>query len=443
MEHTNNGPQRRPDPQRRPNPRRKRRSRFQRIVRAYFPLAVVLVLVVLFIIFACNSVKRGNEKREQARQESLAVEESLAQVQRELEQKAKDLVKEADKLAAGCNFDEALALLDTFDGNPESFDVLINAKERYSTGESSLVSVEDISTVKCLSFGKLIIDPDTAFSGDRGEDNRYLYITVGEFHRILQGLYDNGYMLVDFYDLFTTTKDAEGKDVIVKNDLRLPSGKKPILLVSTQPNGYESKLVLDDEGFFTSVHQEADGGVTTGPIDFIPHLEAFIEENPGFSYKGARAIVALTGYKGLFGYDLTETGEITKIVQALQDRGYVLAGNTFSDAAYGKLKMQDLEEDIANWNNSVAPIIGQTELLVYARSSDIDDGKEPYSGKLYDALYASGFRYYFGVCYNSTPWMSITKNSVRIGRIMVTGNNLSQMPAFYEGLFDPAQVLEP
>ena len=76
MEPTNNG-----TPRRRPNPRRRKINRIKRLIRAWLPIVGVLALVGLFIIFAVNSVKRADAKREQERLESIAVEESLAQAQ--------------------------------------------------------------------------------------------------------------------------------------------------------------------------------------------------------------------------------------------------------------------------------------------------------------------------------------------------------------------------
>lgn len=434
MENTNNGTPRRP------NPRRRRRSRIQKIIRAYFPVAVVLVLVVLFIIFATNSVKRANEKREQERLESIALEESKAKVQQEMEEEAKALVKEADKFAASCEFDKALAHLDTFAGNPEEFDVIQEAKERYENGESHLVPVADISQVKCLSFSELLLS-SSVFTGAKDDGNRLLYITVDEFNRILQQLYENDYMLVDIYDLFTTGQNEDGSVKIQPNDLRLPQGKKPIMLVNTQAAGYARKLVLTEDGSFVSEYTDGDKQLT-GSVDFVPLLEDFIRSNPGFSYKGSRAMLALTGHKGLFGYDISETAEITRIAQALTERGYILSCNTFGNLAYGYSKLAEIQEDVSNWNISAVPLIGQTEVLVYARGSDIYDGKDSYFGSKYEALFDAGFHYYLGICYNSNPWMDITGNTIRLGRILVTGENLTQKTAFFEGLFDASKVVE-
>ena len=80
--------------------------------------------------------------------------------------------------------------------------------------------------------------------------------------------------------------------------------------------------------------------------------------------------------------------------------------------------------------------------MVYAKGSDIDDGKENYSGAKYEALYEGGFRYFFGMCYNNTPWMNITDNTVRIGTITVNGENITKKTAFFEGMFDASVVVE-
>ena len=429
MENTN------PVTPRTPNPRRKKRSRFQKIVRAYFPAAIVLALVVLFIIFAVGSVRRANEKREAARQESLAAEASFAQMVLELEMEAKALVKEAENMAAGCEFDKAIEHLDTFSGNPDEFEVIVNAIARFKAEQAALVSIGDVSQVKTLSFGRILRD-DSLFKGDLGDDNRYNYISAAEFTRILQELYNNGYMLVDIYDLFTTTTAEDGSTLIVQNDLKLPQGKKPIMLVNIQPNGYENKLVVAGDGSVDSERFDAD------TIDFVPLLDDFINSNPGFSYQGARAVISITAHKGLFGYELTETAQITKISQALRDSGYILASNTYGNLAYGKISLLELVDDLSNWDITVTPLIGETEVLVVARSSDLEDSKEAYSGKRYDKTYEAGFHYYFGICYNSAPWMSITDNTIRIGRIMVNGNNLMTNAALYEGLFDTNQVLD-
>lgn len=423
---------------RQPNPRRKKRSPLQKFIKSYLPLLAVALAVILFIIFAIGSVNRSNKKREEARQESIALEESIAQERAELEAEAARLIAESEKYLASCEFDKAIAVLDSFSGNLYDFDNLVLAREAYEKGEDTLVAWEDPSTIPFLSFSKLV-DGATAFSGNGGEDNRYYYISTAEFNAILQQLYEGGYMLVDLYDIFTTTQAEDGTTLIVTNDLRLPAGKKPIVLVHCQPDGYTNQLVSDGNGGFTSLVINEDGSTQAGS-DFVPLLEDFIASHPGFSYKGARAVLAVTAHNGLFGYSLDQVNDIVSLVTALKDAGYTLASNTFGNVRYGKIDVLEMQDDLTKWETGVTPLLGETQVLAYARSSDISDGKEAYTSKKYEKLYMAGFRYYLGICYNSTPWMNIQDNTIRIGRIMVTGSNLKDSPKMFENLFDTTKV---
>lgn len=426
---------------RRPNPRRKKRKSIKRLIRTYLPLVAVVVLIILFIIFAVGSVKRSEQKREQERQESLAVESSIAQQQLEWEAEAAALIAASEKYAASCEYDKAIAVLDTFSGNLSDFSNLLSTRQSYESAESTLVSWEDPKQIPFLSFSKLITDPVTGFAGDSGDDNRYLYISCAEFNAILQQLYANGFMLVDMDDIFTTTKAEDGSTLIVKNDLRLPAGKKPIVLIQCQPSGYENPLVVNEDGSFCTKVTPANGESYTGSYDFVPLLEDFIAANPGFSLKGARAVLAVTGYNGLFGYPLEDTANITAVVSALREKGYTLASNTYGNLSYRKADVLDIQDDLASWEAAVTPLLGETEILAYAKSGDVNDGKEAYgSNKKYEKLYGAGFKYYMGMCYNSSPWMSITDNTIRMGRIMVTGGNLKDKASLYTNLFDAAKV---
>ena len=435
MNHMGNGAPRRS------TSRRKRRRSVKRLIRTYLPLIVVVVLIILFIIFAVGSVKRSNERREQERLESLAVESSIAQQQMDWEAEAAALIAESEKYAASCEYDKAIGVLDSFSGNLSDFSNLVFARQSYESAESALVAWEDPKQIRFLSFTKLIADPITGFSGDSGSSNRSSYISCPEFTAILQQLYDNGYMLVDVDDIFTTTKAEDGSALIVKNQLRLPAGKKPIVLIQCQPSGFDNPLYVDENGNFSTKVTPENGESYTGSYDFVPLLEDFIKTHPGFSLKGARAVLALTGNNGLFGHPLEDTTTITALVNALREKGYTLASNTYANLSYGKADIQDMQDDLYSWEAAVTPLLGETEILAYARGGDIDDGKESYgSNKKYEKLYAAGFKYYMGICYNSNPWMDITDNTIRMGRIMVTGSNLKEKASMYANLFDAAKV---
>lgn len=41
----------------------------------------------------------------------------------------------------------------------------------------------------------------------------------------------------------------------------------------------------------------------------VPLIDRFVEEHPDFSYRGAKGIVALTGYNGILGYRTDQSYE--------------------------------------------------------------------------------------------------------------------------------------
>ena len=53
---------------------------------------------------------------------------------------------------------------------------------------------------------------------------------------------------------------------------------------------------------FRNEYIEDDGTVSVGDYDVVPLIDRFVEEHPDFSYRGAKGIVALTGYNGILGY---------------------------------------------------------------------------------------------------------------------------------------------
>ena len=54
---------------------------------------------------------------------------------------------------------------------------------------------------------------------------------------------------------------------------------------------------------------EDDGSVSVGDYDMVPLIDRFVEKHPDFSYRGAKGILALTGYNGILGYRTDESYE--------------------------------------------------------------------------------------------------------------------------------------
>ena len=97
-------------------------------------------------------------------------------------------------------------------------------------------------------------------------------------------------------------------------------------------DGFASKIVIGEDGRPTCEMKLEDGTTATGSYDLVPLLNDFIDEHPDFSYKGAKAIIALTGYEGILGYRTassysespdyeSEREQAAKVAQCLRDDG--------------------------------------------------------------------------------------------------------------------------
>lgn len=455
---------------------RRKRTKFQIFKEAYLPALIVLIAVVLVITFIVGSVSRVNAAKKAAEEASLAAAESLQNLAAQRQAEAQDLIARAEVLAAGLDYQAAIDLLDTFSGESEGFPNLVAKRAEYVQAMNDLVVYSDPNSVPNLSFQMLIADPARAFSDEEyGEAYNRNYVTTDEFSKILQQLYDNGYMLVGLHDLVTTTVNEEGKTVYIPANLYMPSGKKPIVLTQTAANyytymtdgdgdglpdasgdGFPYRLNVDGNGKFVSEMIDADGNTVVGNYDFVTILEDFIARNPDFSYQGARAVLAVTGYDGIFGYrtdpdtEDAQGGEYyteqvsgaQKIVKALQSAGYELASYTYENVSYGEIDFSVFETDLNDWNEEVAPLLGNADILVYPNGDDLEYGfDDPYEGDRYNLLYESGFRFFIGMDYDVPSQAQVAEDYVRQVRKLVTGSWMAYNAEVFDGLFDAASVL--
>ncbi len=456
------------------NPRRKKRSKMQIFKEAYLPVIIAGVALLLIIIFIIGSITRAVQQKKADRLESLAVSSSLAEEEARLTQQANDLIAQADELAAGYDYQGAIDLLNTFSGDFNSFPVIYDKIISYESAMNNLVAWNDPNKVPNLSFQLLIADPARAFNhSEYSTSFNRNFITTEEFAKILQQLYENNYVLVDLDDLFTTETLEDGTTVYRANTIYLPSDKKPLMLTQTNVNynyylidsdgdkvadagggGFANKLLWDGTAF-TNTLVDGSGNTISGNFDFVPILEAFIARNPAFSYQGARATLALTGYNGLFGYrthpdakDLfgedaynAEIAEARKVADALRSAGYKLACYSYENISYLDSSVTQIQADLSNWTSEVVPVIGNPDIFVYAQLTDITN--EPtYSGEKYETLKNLGFRYFLGFSNDGKTWATVTDTYVRQGRILVTGANLAYHADWFTGMFDPAIVLD-
>ncbi len=349
------------------------------------------------------------------------------------------LLEEAERLAAGYDYESAIALLRSrteYQTEPQ----LSEKIAEYETAANTLVPV-NINEVTHVFFHSLIADTARAFDGDIDADGyNQVMTTIGEFNKILQSLYDKGYVLVRLHDLAYETADENGETVMKPGRILLPEGKKAIVMSQDdlcyypymENDGFASRIVIGANGMPTCEMIMSDGSVSTGSYDLVPILEDFIEEHPDFSYKGARAVLAFTGYEGILGYRTAasfsdsetyekDREEAKKVAQCLKDHGWELASHSWGHLNLGAVEWERFVNDTDKWEQEVDSLIGPADIILFPFGSDIGDW-HPYTteNERFNYLYEAGFRYFCNVD-SHQYWVQLGEKHLRQGRRNLDG----------------------
>ena len=454
------------------NPRRRRRKTKSQIFKeVYLPPLIACVCLVLILSFVIGAISNAIEQKrvnDAIKQNEIDASISSAQA---AEAEYQRIMSEAAELAANYDYEGAIEKLDSF-ADIGNYPEMSTKRAEYISAQNSLVEYKDYSLIPNLSFHVLIADPARAFSDQElGSKYNQNFVTIDEFSKILQQLYDNGYVLVDFDDFVDVGQTVSGTDQYLSKSIFLPAGKKPVMLTETMVNyfeymvdsnddgvpdaggdGFANKLVVDSNGDIKAEYVDSSSNTLTGNYDFVPILEDFIKEHPDFSYRGARAILAVTGNQGIFGYRCNTSYVSTKgndyyeqekagameIVEALKAKGYRLACYTYKNEKYGGMNTAGITADLQNWTQQITPIIGKIDTFVFAQASNLSD----YTGSSFNVMYQTGFRYF--ISNDKEPKTEVNNTYVRQNRLMVTGENMAWYASRFtdKGLFDPNLVLD-
>lgn len=354
------------------------------------------------------------------------------------EKERQDLIASADKVAAGYDYDKAIKMLKKYKDysqHPEMEEAISN----YKALKKKAVRYDAVDTITHIFFHSLIVDTDKAFDGDRKEAGyNQVMTTVDEFNKIIQQMYEKGYVLIGIHDMAVKTTNDEGKEVFKEGDIYLPEGKKPFILSQDdvcyyeymEGDGFASKIIIDENEKPTCEYIQDDGTVVTGEFDIVPILEKFIEEHPDFSYRGARGILAVTGYNGVFGYRTDpsymenptydqDCKSAKKVARGLRKAGWEIASHSYGHRSYQTIDMDAFKKDVDKWENTVENIVGETDILIYPFGGDIGDWRG-YEGERYKYLKNAGFNYFCNVDAQQY-WVQIADDYVRQGRRNIDG----------------------
>ena len=405
---------------------RKAKRRFKDDV---LPVLIGGVALVVCTVFIIGSLSRGlnSEERKQA-----ALEASIAQAEAEAAAAAeiKNTLATAANQAASYDYQAAISTLDAYKTDDRSLtEEMSAARAQYAEAMNTLVIWDDPTAIPNLSFHVLIADPNRAYADSLASSYKTNFVTTEQFSAILDQLHAGGYVLVNLDSCLTKSDDGS----VTVHPIYLPEGKKPIMITETLVNyfaymvdsdkdgnpdakgaGFANKLVLQD-GKVQAAYVDANGSELVGDYDLVPILNAFIETHPDFSYRGAKAILAVTGEEGIFGW--RNVSEAKDVVDALRADGYQIASNSYANLNYGASSIDAVKTDINKWQQDVGSVVGGSDILVIARGGAISTGSSQFQ-----AVRDGGFRCILDAGDQGT---SLEGGLFYQNRIMVLGSELS------------------
>lgn len=501
--------------------RRRRRRRRQRVA-AFITLLLLCAAVIGFVFFIGTKVKSGEgiqtlfkktekgmkeppkmtelpleqQTEDQTEEEKRNGEESENEQQTEEQDEdpevesaaVEEVLAQAELQAQMYDYDRAIKILKKSDAYSTSEELKQKVKE-YKKMKEACVAIppEDVTHI---FYHSLVVEPEKGFvPGTPGYDGWQQWMTtVYEFDRITQSMYDRGYVLVSIHDLIKKSTDEEGMVTVEPQNIYLPEGKKPFVLSlddlcyyhTYDDHGVASRLVLDEEGKPTCEYIQEDGNVVLGDYDVVPRMDTFLEEHPDGCYRGARGIIALTGYDGVLGYRTDgsyseennentdvyyadelqlawleehpdydfdqEVADAKKVADAMKAEGWEFASHTWGHKNIGATEYDDLVRDTERWMKYVSPIVGEVDSIIFAHGADIAVGEYSEEDDKYVYLKNQGFDIFCNV--DSTPYTTnVYKYYLHQGRRNLDGyriyNDSIDPDAITDDLFLATDVLDP
>ena len=391
----------------------------------------------------------------------------------------KDVIAAADLKAMMYDYDAAIELVKSnpaYESDAEAQAAIV----RYTEEKAKCVKWEDNTKISHIFVHSLIVDTSRAFGPGSTQVqgyNQYM-TTVSEFNKIIEEMYNKGYVLISIHDIAKVVTTEDGTKKLQKQAIMLPPGKTPFVLSQDDVNyyqymendgGFADKIVIGADGLPTCQYTDKDGNVSYGEYDVLPIIDRFVREHPDFSYRGAKGILAVTGYEGALGYDtglsmkiydgLSESEKMSRInaerekakavADAIKADGWEFATHSYTHSNMQKVSVEKLEYDCKRWKEEVEIILGPTDIYIYPYGADICSWRG-YSGDKYDVMKKYGFWYFCNVD-SARYWIQLTDNYMRMGRVNTDGErmhltlknlNNPDVPNRLEYFFDVTKVYD-
>jgi len=253
--------------------------------------------------------------------------------------------------------------------------------------------VEHLFTHSLVAFSNLAYNK-TATPYDKVYNTYFKdCLTVNEFKKILQALYNDNYVLVDINYIYESVSVNGITEYRMKSSFLFPEGKKPLILsfddanyyADKQGNGMVGKLILQN-GKIVSYTKMKDGTeVISNDNEHVPILDNFVEQHPNFSFNGAKGMLCVTGFDGVLGYRTQRIGQendtrteadrqaeieaVKPIIKALKDSGWYFASHSYKHGNMANYSANSMTDCASKFKAEVTPLIGETKIYVYPYGS--------------------------------------------------------------------------
>lgn len=306
-------------------------------------------------------------------------------------------------------------------------------------------------------FHSLIVYPELAFDGDyQDQGYRDYMITQFEFERMLEELHANDFMVVDIGSVYDVAADGS----VSQPELRLPPGKKPIIFSIDDVsyynymtgNGFAERLELDEDLNVATLVYGLDGEAElTLTGDMMPILDQYVLDNPDFSFQGAKGVIALTGYEGVFGWDVSRdqvdepdfderVERATEVADRLRELGWKFANHSYTHAdalkdvsmSYGRWIF-----DHDNWRKEVGSVVGPTDIYISPFGFNMRQGDARYRFMIEEM----GYHLFAPISDGVT--IEVHDDNVKHHRLNIDGFIMREGPSRLAPYFDVSRVWDP
>ena len=353
---------------------------------------------------------------------------------------------------------------------PEPYTILDPTVQPEGGVRDGVTYVPYDGVVEHLFFHPVVAYPELAFDGDSKSDGIDDWmVTAGEYLKILESVYEKGYVLVDIADCWSEQTDESGQPRMVKNTLYLPEGKKPLILSYDDVNYYEYmlangftyKLIIGEDGKLWSWGKDPQGKeVVSRDLDAVTILDKFVEEHPDFSPFGAKGCLSLTGYEGILGYRTQtdskswtaeqeanrqkEIEAVKPIVAELKRTGWTFGSHTWGHISLNTRTFDTVTADMQKWFDEVGSLVGETPVLFYPFGGRLDGDDVQQSGPAFRWMQEHGFRIFCSVGIDSWSKCKSDISAVICDRLHPDGTTLRSAKARerYMKFYDAKDIID-